>query len=193
MSSLWLRESPTAVAPRRVEYALGTAQSYAGNAQTTTYNWSIRGVNFPTVTKGRWLIVSQWHQTYANCPPNLALEVFSAASVNRLRLVVRGGTLDTMNCSSADSRSFDLGLFENNTWLMFSMKTTWSSSREGGALSLHVNGRSLLDLNRIANLYTGQSSYMKVGLYSSDRDNTFRLEVGRKVSIEPLRCVNGQV
>jgi hypothetical protein len=131
--------------------------------------------------------VSQWHQAVEDCSPNVALEAYSEDSINRLRLVVRGGDLDLSSCEPSSVAVYELGVLLPDM-LNFELRTSWASAPSEGSLRLRINGKLVVNAAAVSTLYTGQGAYMKLGIYTSDRDRSYRLEVGQAVRIRPERC-----
>jgi hypothetical protein len=117
---------------------------------------------------GDWLSYTQWHQTARTGPPVIALLV-TAGDNPHLNLTVRGGILQ----AGVEPRVaiFDLGPLERGVWLDHKVYVHWSSEPGAGRIGIWINDRQVLMPTAVANLYAGQSVYLKQGLYASASTN----------------------
>jgi len=146
-----------------------------------TESWWAWSTYFPAdfvVEEGakKWTIFMHWVSTtdrYAGCRPPVALDVTNDGTES-LRLLVRGGvpTVSATGCTSPDSSAFLLGKLQRERWHDFLLHIVWSASASQGLVELWLDGNQLVMPTRRATLYSGQSVYVKQGLFRSDSSAT---------------------
>lgn len=153
-----------------------TAATWSGNFQTgnlsqwNSYVHQARpdGV---TVQPGTWMVISQWHQDYESCPPNMGLYITGDA-VPRLKLGIRSGSLATSTCTPGFRTSHDLGPLPTGRWNDFVFRVKWSANPSVGSVMVKLNGKTVLEPKVHATLHNGQGAYFKQGIYRGSQSRT---------------------
>lgn len=114
---------------------------------------------------GDWLLYTQWHQTARTGTPPVAFHVTGSGQAARLALTVRGGQVH--GDVPPYVTTFDLGPLQRGVWLDHKVSVVWSSTPGAGRIAVWINGAQVLAPTAVANLYVGQSAYLKQGLYAS--------------------------
>ena len=142
----------------------------AGTPAEGMQQWYAWSTYFPPDFEwdGEWLSYTQWHQTTQTGPPVIALLVTPGPDP-RLRLTVRGGVLQAG--VQPRTATYDLGPLQRGVWLDHKVFVHWSSEPRGGRIGVSINGAQVLTPTAVANLYVGQSAYLKQGLYGSASTN----------------------
>jgi hypothetical protein len=149
----------------RAEVVLRAERTAAREGEEQWYGWSFLLERLPVVEgDGAFFSTTQWHQESETCPPNVALLV-SGGDAPRLLLAVRGGDLDEGSCEPAHRETVDAGPLEAGTWSDVVVRARWSAGR-GALLELWRDGVRVAR-SSTPNLYTGQSAYLKQGVYRS--------------------------
>ncbi|MGY2066766.1 heparin lyase I family protein [Blastococcus sp. SYSU DS0619] len=143
----------------------------SGNVKEGTDQWWAWPTFFPADfdwdERGQFLIFTQWHQTVNSGNPN----VHFWSDVNEHLMVdVRGGTGGRVAGDAQYTRTFDLGLIDKGSWNDFMVHFVWSSDPSKGLIEVWHQGERVLSEN-VANLYVGQSVYIKQGIYSAAGTN----------------------
>lgn len=133
------------------------------------YSWStFFPEDFEWDGENEFLIYTQWHQEANNGSPNLDLWV-TDGDQPELRMSVRGGLLG--EDVSQYTAVYDLGPLVRGEWLDHTVRIKWSSDPDEGNTKVWINGER--KVNAVAaNLYEGQSVYLKQGIYAAN--NTTR-------------------
>lgn len=145
----------------------------ASKGKKQQYDWEILFPSTSHPAPGWGLIITQFHQTSTTCPPNVAISLVRGARQGeaRLRLSVRGGSL-APTCDATSSASQDLGVLPRDRWVHLQLLADWSPS--AGHVELKVAGVGRAALTG-ANLYRGQSVYLKQGIYRPNDSRTTTL------------------
>ncbi|MGY1847452.1 heparin lyase I family protein [Blastococcus sp. SYSU DS1021] len=113
--------------------------------------------------RGQFLIYTQWHQTVNSGNPNV--HFWSDVNEN-LMVDVRGGTGGRTAGDAQYVRTFNLGTIDKGAWNDHTVRFIWSPDPAKGLIEVWHQGEKVLS-ERVANLYEGQSVYIKQGIYSA--------------------------
>jgi len=115
-----------------------------------------------------WLIFTQWHGTANSGPgPNIAFALTKGTSRPRLVLDTNGGSGSGRKSEWVQSTALPLG-----QWVDFVVGVTWGTSSSVGRMTVKTNGKTWLNNAPCANLYPGQSAYVKQGIYRASSRQT---------------------
>lgn len=118
-----------------------------------------------------WNTITQWHHTGSSCGVPLTFKADTRPDPDNIRLVVRGGDLDS-DCQSQHYQLFVLYDIEKNRWYDHVLHVKWSSDPSVGFVEVWVNGVKVVPKTHAATLYTGQDVYVKQGFYRGDSSLT---------------------
>ncbi|MCF6735137.1 heparin lyase I family protein [Blastococcus sp. KM273129] len=113
--------------------------------------------------RGQFLIFTQWHQTVNSGNPNVH---FWSDVREHLMVDVRGGTGGRVAGDAQYVETFDLGPIDKGAWNDLTVRFVWSPDPATGLVEVWHQGEKVLSENA-ATLYTGQSVYIKQGIYSA--------------------------
>ncbi|MCF6746253.1 hypothetical protein E9529_18635 [Blastococcus sp. KM273128] len=113
--------------------------------------------------RGQFLIFTQWHQTVNSGNPNVH---FWSDVREHLMVDVRGGTGGRVAGDAQYVETFDLGPIDKGAWNDLTVRFVWSPDPAVGLVEVWHQGEKVLSENA-ATLYTGQSVYIKQGIYSA--------------------------
>jgi hypothetical protein len=114
-----------------------------------------------------WLIFTQWHGTATSGGrPNIAIALTKGTATPHLILDTNGGS-GNKRSEWVQPTAFPLG-----QWVDFVVGVTWGTSSTVGRMTVKINGRTWVNNAACANLYTGQSAYLKQGIYQSASKRT---------------------
>jgi hypothetical protein len=144
--------------------------------KTVWYSWSTfipNGTNVDSdaaspVGNG-WLILTQWHGTSDTCcgGPNIAFSLTKGTSTPHLILDTNGGS-----GSGTSSEWVQPTAFPQGQWNDFTVGITWGESSSVGRITVKINGTTWVNNAASANLFNGQSSYLKQGIYRAASKQT---------------------
>lgn len=148
-------------------YADQTATGNPAEGVTQWYSWSIF---LPTGTvlddnigaPWAWCSTTQWHHDGNTGNPNLAVQISQPQAGSQWRILTSG-----TDPAAQTGHQWECGAYATNEWTDFVVKVVWSSSDTTGHLIVKINGVTKVDAT-CATLYTGQSAYLKQGIYRSD-------------------------
>lgn len=151
----------------RAEIVASVANTGAIQGRASSYGWSTWFPDsFVPVAGSSWNIFTQFHESAADgCHPNVALQVDTQHSDERLRLTVRGGQLDASSCTPASTRTWDFAQLQRDHWYRFGLSVGWSASASDGYVQLTLDGKTVVPHTSLPTLYPGQSAYLKQGFY----------------------------
>ncbi|MGY2084334.1 heparin lyase I family protein [Blastococcus sp. SYSU DS0539] len=139
----------------------------SGDVQPGDEQWWAWSTFFPADfdwdERGQFLIYTQWHQTVNSGNPNVH---FWSDVDEHLMVDVRGGTGGRVAGDAQYVRTFDLGTIAKGSWNDHTVRFVWSPDPEKGLIEVWHQGEQVLS-ERVANLYEGQSVYIKQGIYSA--------------------------
>jgi hypothetical protein len=172
-------DSP-APAGERAEVAASPASTGGRESADVWYAWS---TYFPgdlhPVPSDTWNVFTQWHGNGPDhCSPNVALQVNTRPSPARIRLAVRGGSLESGSCTPPVVRTWDPVVLELKRWHDFALHVRWSSDPGRGFVELAVDGAVVVPRTTLPTLYTGQGVYLKQGFYRRPSPETSRIYHG---------------
>ncbi|TYP87194.1 polysaccharide lyase [Blastococcus xanthinilyticus] len=166
----------------------------AGSPEEGDVQWYSWSTYFPEDFRwdGRdeFLIYTQWHQTANTGSPNIDLWV-TDGDQPELRMSVRGGVLGEERVEH--TAVYDLGPLERGEWLDHTVRIKWSTDPDEGSTRVWIDGEQVVDA-AAANLYEGQSAYLKQGIYAANntrREHTvyfsdaLRGDTREAVALEP--------
>ncbi|MGY2066402.1 polysaccharide lyase [Blastococcus sp. SYSU DS0619] len=139
---------------------------------------------------GQFLIYTQWHQTANEGSPNVDLWVTDGPDPE-IRLSVRGGVLGQE--AAQYTAVYDLGPLEKGEWLDHTVRIEWSTDPAEGNVQVWIDGEQRVNAVA-ANLFEGQSVYLKQGIYAASntrREHTLyftdvlRGDTEESVALEP--------
>jgi hypothetical protein len=114
------------------------------------YRWSTMfAPDFPA--PATWQLFTQWHHSGPNGSPPV-------------EFVVNNGNI-LLYCSSREVWRTPL---VRGVWNDFVFHAKWSSSSSTGFVELYHNGKLVLPKRYCATQFSGQTNYLKVGLYRND-------------------------
>jgi hypothetical protein len=164
-----------------------------GEGDVQWYSWSTYfPEDFEWDGEDQFLIYTQWHQTANSGSPNIDLWV-TDGDQPELRMSVRGGLLG--EDVSQYTAVYDLGPLERGEWLDHTVRIKWSSDPDEGNTKVWIDGERRVNA-AAANLYEGQSAYLKQGIYAANnttREHTvyfsdaLRGNSEESVALEPAR------
>ncbi|TYP82086.1 heparin lyase I family protein [Blastococcus xanthinilyticus] len=112
----------------------------------------------------QFLIFTQWrHGGAGSGNPNVGL--WSDVNEN-LMLWVRGGSGGAVSGDAQYEKTYNLGPIVKGAWSRFMVHQVWSDDPATGLVEVYRNG-VLLHSAADANLYTGDTIYIKQGIYSA--------------------------
>ena len=153
----------------RAEVAASTPDTAAGIGDERWYVWSTYFPrDFNPVPASTFNIFTQFHQLHAtkdNCSPNVAFQVNTKLAPARIRLAVRGGSLNRTACIAQTTWSTDTVSLELGRWYDFAFHVLWSPDPASGFVELAIDGRLVVPRTPLATLYRGQTVYAKQGFY----------------------------
>ena len=151
----------------RAEVAASQAATGGGEGREAWYAWSTYlPADLAPLPSHTWNVFTQFHQTGRDhCSPNVALQINTRARPARIRLAVRGGTLDVATCRPGGHAAWDTVRAVRRRWYDFVLHVRWSADPQRGLVELFVNGRRVVAPARLATLYRGQGVYAKQGFY----------------------------
>ena len=115
-----------------------------------------------------WLIFTQWHGTSnTGGNPNIDFSLTKGAATPHLVLDTEGGSGRSTAQQWVQSTAFPLG-----RWNDFTVGVVWGESSSVGRITVKINGTTWVDNASCANLFTGQSSYFKQGIYRASSAQT---------------------
>jgi len=115
-----------------------------------------------------WLIFTQWHGTANSGPgPNIAFGFTKGTSTPHLIVSTNGGSGSGTRSGWVQSTALPLG-----QWVDFVVGVTWGTSSSVGRMTVKTNGKTWLNNVPCANLYPGQSAYVKQGIYRASSRQT---------------------
>ncbi|MCZ2858465.1 polysaccharide lyase [Blastococcus sp. VKM Ac-2987] len=155
------------------------------------YSWSTYfPEDFLWDGRDQFLIYTQWHQTANEGSPNVDLWVTDGPEPE-LRLSMRGGLLGQE--APQYTAVYDLGPLEKGEWLDHTVRIEWSTDPDEGSVQVWIDGEQRVDAVG-ANLFEGQSVYLKQGIYAANntrREHTLyftdvlRGDTRESVALEP--------
>ncbi|TYP87169.1 heparin lyase I family protein [Blastococcus xanthinilyticus] len=113
--------------------------------------------------RGQFLIFTQWHQTVNSGNPNVH---FWSDVDEKLMVDVRGGAGGRVAGDAQYVETFELGSIDKGAWNDLTVRFVWSPDPATGLIEVWHQGEKVLSENA-ANLYDGQSVYIKQGIYSA--------------------------
>jgi hypothetical protein len=153
----------------RAEVAASTQDTAAGVGDERWYVWSSYFPrNFNPAPATTFNIFTQFHQLHAtkdNCSPNVAFQVNTKLAPARIRLAVRGGSLNRTACIAQSTWSSDTVALELGRWYDFAFHVRWSPDPAAGFVELAIDGKRVVPRTTMATLYRGQTVYAKQGFY----------------------------
>ncbi|MGY2083205.1 heparin lyase I family protein [Blastococcus sp. SYSU DS0539] len=162
-----------------------------GEGDVQWYSWSTYfPEDFFWDGRNQFLIYTQWHQTANEGSPNVDLWV-TAGPEPELRLSVRGGLLGQE--APQYTAVYDLGPLEKGEWLDHTVRIEWSTDPDEGRVQVWIDDEQRVDAVA-ANLFEGQSVYLKQGIYAANntrREHTLyfsdvlRGDTEESVALEP--------
>jgi hypothetical protein len=115
-----------------------------------------------------WLIFTQWHGTSDYCcGPNIAFALTKGTATPHIILDTNGGSGSGVSSEWVQPTAVPLG-----KWNDFMVGITWGESSSVGRMTVRINGTTWLNNAPSSNLFTGESSYMKQGIYRATSNQT---------------------
>lgn len=162
-NSTW---NPGNTGTRRAEVRDSIARS--GNIGEGTDQWWSWATYFPADfdwdERGQFFGFMQFHQTANSGNPPVH---FWVDEQENMMLDVRGGTGGRTSGDAQYTERFNLGPVALGAWNDLQVHFVWSSDPDTGLVEVYRNGQRVLS-ETAANLYSGQSAYVKQGIYSAN-------------------------
>ena len=119
------------------------------------YRWqSYFPADFPS--PDTWQLFVQWHQESGGGSPPV-------------EFVVRNNQLQLITNTSGGTRTVHwTAPLVRGRWLEFVFHVKWSSKSSTGFIELYLDGKKVLARTPAATLHSGQTNYMKAGLYRNE-------------------------
>lgn len=162
--------SPGSSGTDRAERVADRSERVGDHSPPTEYSWDMLiSTPITLLNTESWMILTQWHQDYRSCPPNVALRISKPVAEPQpiLELILRGGILNKKTCKAQYSYTAKLKDVKVGETTHIDARFIWSTDRKVAVSVVCVDGEDRASLINVPNLYEGMQAYMKQGIYRS--------------------------